>query len=91
MLNPQIAVEKNIRFIGKILQNTENETAFIRWNLAKKIKEAGFTDEKIIPFDFLHPLVPGLLVSTVNILGKVLENLPLIKEISGSLWIRAKK
>jgi len=91
MMNPQIALEKNIRFIGKLLQTTEDETAFFRWSLAKKIHSCNFQDVIVRPFDFLHPMVPSFLITIVDRLGRLIEKVPLVREISGSLLIKAIK
>jgi SAM-dependent methyltransferase len=91
MLNPQIAIEKNIHFIGKMLQNTENETAFLRWRLKRILREVGFDKVSVIPFDFLHPIIPPKLVNFFEKLGKAIEAIPLLKEFSGSLLITAIK
>ncbi len=91
MMNPEILLEKNIRFIGKLTQNTPDETAFFRWPLQRMLQEAGFTEVDVCPFDFLHPLVPGVLIRPTVLLGMAFEHLPLIREIAGSLLIRAKK
>ena len=91
MLNPQVAIEKNIRFIGKWLQNTEDETAFFRWSLATQMQTAGFDAISICPFDFLHPIVPNPFIALIDHLGQLLEKTPVLKEISGSLIIKAIK
>ncbi|MBF0328685.1 MAG: methyltransferase [Nitrospirae bacterium] len=91
MMNPQIAIEKNIRFIGKILQNTENETAFFRWSLKKILQEVGFNKVSVIPFDFLHPIIPSNWVVFFSKFGERIETIPFLKEFSGSLLITASK
>lgn len=91
MLNPQIAVEKNIHFIGKILQNTENETAFFRWKVKKMLHETGFNEISVAPFDFLHPAIPGRFMDFFDKLGRKIEAIPGLKEFSGSLLITAVK
>jgi hypothetical protein len=83
-------VEKNIHFIGKMLQNTENETAFFRWSLAKTLQKMGFCDVSVQPFDFLHPFTPVPLIPIVNKVGQIAERLPILREIAGSLLIYAK-
>lgn len=88
MLNPQIALEKNVRWIGRRLQNSEDETAFFRWPLARLLRELGFVQVSVRPYDFLHPLVPKPLVPWVSLIGNTLERLPLVREIAGSLEIR---
>lgn len=91
MMNPQVAIEKNIPLIGRMLQNTENETAFFRWSIAKILRKIGFQSILVQPFDFLHPIVPNPLVGISDKLGQVAERIPLLREISGSLLIRANK
>jgi ubiquinone/menaquinone biosynthesis C-methylase UbiE len=91
MMNPQVAIEKNIRFIGKMMQNTEDETAFFRWPLSRLIRKIGFDWISVEPFDFLHPIVPRPLIKMVECAGKLIERVPVLREISGSLIIRARK
>jgi SAM-dependent methyltransferase len=43
------------------------------------------------PLDFLHPKKPVRLIDRLNVLGRFIENLPLISEPAGSLYIRASK
>lgn len=91
MLNPQIAAERNIRFIGRMLQNTENETAFFRWGLKKILRFLGFKQISIVPFDFLHPGIPRGLINFSDKIGRKIETIPILKEFSGSLLITAVK
>lgn len=91
MLNPQVFVERKIRFIGRWLENSPTETAFFRWSLAAWFGRQGFSEIKIRPFDFLHPLIPSFLIKPVSGLSLLMEKIPLIKELAGSLIISAKK
>jgi SAM-dependent methyltransferase len=91
MLNPQIAIEKNVGFIGRWLQNTPDETAFFRWRLGRQLRSAGFRDVSIVPFDFLHPGLPEWSAPLLDRLGKAVERFPLLREIAGSLRIRATR
>ena len=91
MMNPQLALQKNIGLIKRlsILGETEDETAFFRWSLANNLKKVGFTDISIVPFDFLHPWTPPFMIPIVNMIGRIAEKIPLVKEIAGSLIIKA--
>ncbi len=91
MMNPQVAIEKNVHWIGGWLDNSEDETAFFRWSIAKTLRGVGFVDVKVTPYDFLHPGIPKALIPFANGFGRLLESLPLLKEISGSLTIQARK
>jgi 2-polyprenyl-3-methyl-5-hydroxy-6-metoxy-1,4-benzoquinol methylase len=91
MLNPQIALQKNVPWIKRKLGDSPDETAFFRWPLRRLLEQTGFTDVQIDPFDFLHPKTPVLLIDWMKALGNFLEKMPLIWEFAGSLYIRAVK
>ena len=91
MLNPQIAMQKNIPFLKRWIGDSPDETAFVRWRFAKLLRETGFVDVSIRPFDWLHPYTPRPLIPIVKAVGFVVEKLPLLREFSGSLYIHARK
>ncbi len=91
MLNPQIAIQKNVPWVKRKLGDSPDETAFFRWPLRRLLEQLGYHEVQIDPFDFLHPKTPVPLVDRLNSLGRVLENVPIISEFAGSLYIRAIK
>jgi len=91
MLNPQIAVQKNVRWVKERLGDSPDETAFIRWKLHSLLSRVGFQDIEITPFDWLHPSTPSEAINVVSHIGKILERIPIIREFAGSLYIRSQK
>lgn len=91
MLNPQIAIQKNVPWVKRKLGDSPDETAFFRWPLRRLLEQTGYRDIRIEPFDFLHPKTPVPLINRLNALGRFLENVPIISEFAGSLYIRAIK
>jgi len=91
MLNPQIALQKNIPWLKKKLGDSPDETAFFRWQLYGILKKYGFSAISVQPFDFLHPSVPSNFIPFIDNLGKLIEKIPLLREIAGSLVISACK
>jgi hypothetical protein len=91
MLNPQIAIQKNVPWVKRKFGDSPDETAFFRWPLRHLLEVTGYREVRIDPFDFLHPKTPVPLVDRLNSLGRVLENVPVISEFAGSLYIRAVK
>lgn len=91
MLNPQIFLQKNIPWLKKYLGDSPDETAIVRWKLAKIMKKIGFVQVRIFPFDFLHPTTPHLLIGLVQKLGVLLEKAPVVKEIAGSVILYGEK
>src|SRR6266487_3366919 len=89
MLNPQIAIQKNIPWIKRKLGDSPDETAFFRWPLRRLLEKTGYRNIRIDPFDFLHPKTPSPLVNGLNASGRFLEKVPVVSEFAGSLYIRA--
>src|SRR5215203_1813028 len=83
MLNPQIAVQKNVPTIKRRLGDSPDETAFFRRPLRRRLARVGFREIQVQPFEFLHPRTPASLISSVRSLENVLERLPLFREIAG--------
>lgn len=91
MLNPQIALQKNIPWLKRRLGDSPDETAFFRWQIKKLLIAFGFQKIEVIPFDFLHPAIPAPFIKTIATMGRFVENMPVFKEIAGSLYIQATK
>jgi hypothetical protein len=90
MLNPQVFAMKT--FLRKKLPSeSPDETAFIRWSLIKKLWKVGFEEIEITPVDWLHPSMPSQLINFMKIAEGLFEKIPLVKEFSGSLLIKARK
>lgn len=89
MLNPHIFAERH--FLRERFHNSPDETAFVRFGLKRKMKEHGFRDIVIEPFDFLYPRLPASMADKADGILRVLEKIPVISEIAGSLYIKAKK
>jgi 2-polyprenyl-3-methyl-5-hydroxy-6-metoxy-1,4-benzoquinol methylase len=90
MLNPQVYLERRFQYLPIFSYTSPDETAFVRWKLAAKLRAAGFHDISIEPFDWLHPGTPKSLIGTVRSIGKLLETIPGAREFSGSLTISAQ-
>lgn len=91
MLNPQIALQKNIPWLKRKLGDSPDETAFFSWKIKKLLHRAGFKNVHVMPFDFLHPAIPAKLIKPVMGISKIAEKTPILKAIAGSLFIRAVK
>jgi 2-polyprenyl-3-methyl-5-hydroxy-6-metoxy-1,4-benzoquinol methylase len=91
LLNPVIYLGLHIESLRKKMEFSPDETAFIRWSLENQIKRAGFRDIKVLNYDFLHPNTPEASIPFAEKLGSFLEKVPVIKEVSGSLIVYAKK
>lgn len=91
MINPQIYIQKNIPFIKKWLGDSPDESAIVRWSFSNLMKDIGFRNIKIFPYDFLHPVTPKAMIPIVNGIGKTIEKIPVLKEIAGSVIIYGEK
>jgi SAM-dependent methyltransferase len=91
MLNPQILIQKNVPFAKRLLGDSPDEIAFVRWRLRALLERIGFREVRITPHDWLHPLTPRPLIPLVARLGHLLEKVPLVREFAGSLLIEARR
>lgn len=91
MMNPQIAIQKNISYIKEKLGDSPDEKAFFRWSIKKKLQRHGFKKIQIETFDFLHPQIPEGLLPFLKKFCSLFETIPFLKEIAGSLYIIAVK
>jgi len=90
-LNPQVFLERKLRFLPCFDYVSPDETAFVRGRLTRQLRGTGFSDVEVAPFDWLHPATPDPYVSAVGRTGRLLARLPLIREFAGSLYIRGKR
>lgn len=90
LLNPQIFLQKNVGILKRLAGDSPGEYAFTRWQIARSLRNAGFVDISVTPFEFLHPGTPKGLIPLLVKLESWLPKTPL-NEIAGSLLIEARK
>jgi SAM-dependent methyltransferase len=91
LLNPQVMLERSVPLLRRWLENSPDETAFTRWGIRARLESLGLTEVSVRPFDFLYPATPRPLIGAVESLGQLLEQVPGIREIAGSLLITARR
>lgn len=90
LLNPQIFAQKKIWFLKRWMGESPNETAFMRWSMAKTLAKAGYKEIAVTPIDFLHPSTPVRMLSLVAKLSVIFEKTWVLREIAGSLVISCR-
>jgi len=68
-----------------------DEMAFSRFRARRALERAGFVDVAVDPFDFLHPSIPARWVERGLAASRALERIPLVREIAGSMLMRARR
>lgn len=91
LLNPQVVYMFKYGPAKERFGVSEDEMAFTRFRARKALRAKGFVLIDVAPFDFLHPSTPSAWLDRVAGLGRTLESLPLVREIAGSLLIRATR
>ena len=91
LLNPQVVVMFKYGPAKERFGVSEDEMAFTRFRARSALLGAGFTEVDIAPFDFLHPKTPPGWLDRVAAFGQALERTPLVREIAGSLLMRARR
>jgi ubiquinone/menaquinone biosynthesis C-methylase UbiE len=91
IINPQVAFMFHMGLTKRYFGVSPDEMAFSRFRAARALREAGFTEITVKPFDFLHPATPPGWMDRVARMGAWLEDVPLVRELSGSLLLVARR
>jgi len=91
ILNPQVAVMFHLGLTKRYFGVSPDEMAFSRFRALRALKAAGFGAAEVEPFDFLHPATPQALCDVVGGVGRSIERVPLLREVAGSLVVRAHR
>lgn len=89
--NPQVSLKNTIRPLGRWAGNADCQVGLRKYRLMQYASQQGFTEIEVIPYDIIHPLTPPMLIPALQTAAFVLEHTPLIRELCGTLYIRAKK
>jgi len=91
ILNPQVLLMFRFGPMKERFGVSPDEMAFSRFRAQRALERAGFADVKVEPFDFLHPSIPQAWVERALALSRALERTPLVREIAGSMLMRARR
>jgi len=89
--NPQVAVKNAIPWLGRKTGNAPCQIGLRRYQLLKIASRQGFTEIDVIPYDIIHARTPRFLVHRLQSIAFVAEHAPIIREMCGTLYIRARK
>jgi SAM-dependent methyltransferase len=91
ILNPQVTLMFRFGPLKQRFGVSPDEMAFSRFKARDALERAGFVDVAVDPFDFLHPSIPEGWVERGLAMSRALERLPLVREIAGSMLMRARR
>ena len=89
--NPQVGLKQTIRPLGRWWGNADCQLGLRRYKLMKIASQQGFRDIDIVPYDIVHPSTPRPLVRMLQSLAFMMEHAPVVREMSGALYIWARK
>jgi SAM-dependent methyltransferase len=90
LVNPQVILMFKVPGMRPRFGVSDDEMAFTRFHALGVLRDAGYEDIRVDPFDFLHPSTPPGWLDRGAAMGLTLEKLPLLREIAGSLLLRAR-
>ncbi len=91
ILNPQVTLMFRFGPLKERFGVSPDEMAFSRFRARRALERAGFADVAVEPFDFLHPSIPAGWVERGLAASRALERIPLVREIAGSMLMRARR
>jgi dolichol-phosphate mannosyltransferase len=89
--NPQVLVKSLVPSIGRRAGNASCQIGMRKYLLMQAASRQEFTDIEIVPYDIVHPRTPEKLISSLQETAFILEHVPGVRELSGTLYISAKK
>lgn len=90
LANPQIFLQKNVGWLKRLAGDSPDEYAFTRWGIRRSLRDAGYHDIAVRPYEFLHPSTPERWIPAVLEVERRLLRTRL-REIAGSLLIQARR
>lgn len=89
--NPQVALKNAIPWLRRKTGNAPCQIGLRKYKLMKMASLRGFTEIDVIPYDIIHPRTPRSLVHGLQSVAFVAEHTPVLREMCGTLYIRARK
>ncbi|HIB94051.1 MAG TPA: hypothetical protein EYO60_07120, partial [Candidatus Lambdaproteobacteria bacterium] len=82
--NPYYRIKRLVSKLFFFLEQSEKNESLNRVNLFVLLSEAGYIKIKILPYDFLFPPIPKILLWPMQNLSLILENFPYVRNFAGS-------
>jgi len=89
--NPYVYLIFSYASLRKATHLEPDEMAFSKSFVTEKLAKAGYRNIKVEYKDFLLPGIPDVLITPSVVVGAVLEKVPLVKNVSQSIFISAMK
>jgi dolichol-phosphate mannosyltransferase len=89
--NPQVLVKSVVTPVGRWAGNAECQIGMRRWRLLQEASRSGYTEIEVIPYDILHPRSPARLIPAIKSTAYLLERVPGVRDLCGTLYIWARK
>jgi len=89
--NPQVALKNAIPWLSRKMGNASCQVGLRKYKLMKMASRQGFAEIDVIPYDIIHPSTPRPLVHGLQSVAFVAEHAPVVREMCGTLYIRARK
>ena len=89
--NPQVFVKSVVPPIGRLAGNAPSQIGMRKYRLLQETSRQGFTNVEIIPYDILHARTPRRMIPAVQSAAYLMERLPAVRELCGTLYIWARK
>lgn len=89
--NPQVLVKSVVPSVGRWAGNADCQIGMRRWKLLQEASRSGYVEIEVIPYDILHPRSPARLIPAIQSTAYLLERLPAVRDLCGTLYVWARK
>ncbi|MCI0336974.1 MAG: glycosyltransferase [Acidobacteria bacterium] len=85
--NPQVLLKNLVRPLGRWCGDARCHVGMRKYKLMKMASHQGFTNIEIVPYDIIHTRLPRTLLSQVQSASFILEHVPVVRDLCGTLYI----
>jgi dolichol-phosphate mannosyltransferase len=89
--NPQVLLKNAIPAIGRRAGQASCQIGMRRYRLLRETSRQGLVEVEVIPYDILHPRTPASFIPAVQSVAFVLEHIPGIRDLCGTLYIWGRR
>jgi len=89
--NPQGLIKNAIPAVGRWAGQASCQIGLRRYRLMRETSHQGFVEVEVIPYDIIHPRTPPVLIPALQSTAFVLEHMPGVRDLCGTLYIWARK
>jgi SAM-dependent methyltransferase len=89
--NPQVLAKCMVPAVGRWAGNAPCQIGISKFEFLRIASQQGFVNVEVIPYDIIHPRLPGRVIDAVQRTAFIFEHAPVIRDLCGTLYLWGRK